>query len=90
MSVAEKEAIAEKMSYYTGLSKEYILQSNLRVEESRFYKELRRKDGLSIGRLDARFTGRDIDDVGESNSFDPSFANIDGPFTATINDYFQK
>lgn len=90
MSVPEKEAIAEKMSYYTGLSKEYILQSNLRVEESRFYKELRRKDGLSIGRLDARFTGRDIDDVGESNSFDPSFANIDGPFTATINDYFQK
>ncbi len=90
MSVAEKEAVAEKMSYYTGLSKEYILQSNLRVEENKFYKELRRKDGLTIGRLDARFTGRDIDDVGESNSFDPSFSNIDGPFTATINDYFQK
>ncbi|MDD2792688.1 MAG: carboxypeptidase [Sediminibacterium sp.] len=90
LSESEKEAIAEKMSYYTGLSKEYILQSNLRVEENRFYKELRRKDGLSIGRLDARFTGRDIDDVAESNSFDPSFANIDGPFTATMNDYFQK
>ncbi|MEI6265338.1 MAG: peptidase S10 [Sphingobacteriia bacterium] len=90
MSASEKEAIAEKMSYYTGLSKEYILQSNLRVEENKFYKELRRKDGLTIGRLDARFTGRDIDDAGESNSFDPSFANIDGPFTATINDYFQK
>lgn len=90
LSETEKEAIAEKMSYYTGLSKEYILQSNLRVEENRFYKELRRKDGLTIGRLDARFTGRDIDDVAESNSFDPSFANIDGPFTATMNDYFQK
>ncbi len=90
LSNAEKETIAEKMSYYTGLSKEYILQSNLRVEESKFYKELRRKDGLTIGRLDARFTGRDIDDVGESNSFDPSFSNIDGPFTATMNDYFQK
>ena len=90
MTDAEKDAIAEKMSYYTGLSKEYCLQSNLRVEEGRFYKELRRKDGLTIGRLDARFTGRDIDDVAESNSFDPSFANIDGPFTAAINDYFQK
>lgn len=90
LSDAEKNAIAEKMSYYTGLSKEYCLQANLRVEESRFYKELRRKDGLSIGRLDARFTGRDLDDAGEVNSFDPSFANIDGPFTATINDYFQR
>jgi carboxypeptidase C (cathepsin A) len=86
----EKEKIAEKMSYYTGLSKEYCLQANLRVEENRFYKELSRKDGLTVGRLDARFTGRDLDDAGESVSFDPSFTNIDGPFTSAINDYFQK
>lgn len=90
MSVAEKDKIAEKMSYYTGLSKEYCLQANLRVEENRFYKELSRKDGLTIGRLDARFTGRDFDDAGESVSFDPSFSNIDGPFTSGINDYFIK
>ncbi|MCK9402286.1 MAG: carboxypeptidase [Chitinophagaceae bacterium] len=87
---ADKDAVATKMSYYTGLSKEFCLQNNLRVEEGRFWKELRRKDGLIIGRLDARFTGRDLDDGGETFSFDPSFANIDGPFTATINDYFQK
>lgn len=90
MSDAEKERIAEKMSYYTGLSKEYCLQANLRVEENRFYKELRRKDGLTIGRLDARFTGRDLDDAGETVSFDPSFTNIDGPFTSGLNDYFTK
>lgn len=90
LTEAEKEAIATKMSYYTGLSREICLQGNLRIEESLFWKELRRKDGLTIGRLDARFTGRDIDDVGAGFSFDPSFANIDGPFTATINDYFQK
>lgn len=90
MSDADKEKVAAKMSYYTGLSKEYCLQSNLRVDENHFYKELRRKDGLTIGRLDARFTGRDFDDAGEYVSFDPSFANIDGPFTAAINDYFEK
>jgi carboxypeptidase C (cathepsin A) len=60
------------------------------VEENRFYKELRRNDGLTIGRLDARFTGRDLDDAGETVSFDPSFTNIDGPFTSAMNDYFQK
>lgn len=87
---AEKDAVASKMSYYTGLSKELILQSNLRVGEGRFWKELRRSEGLTIGRLDARFTGRDLDDAGETVSFDPSFSNIDGPFTAAINDYFQK
>ena len=90
MSNADKDKIAEKMSYYTGLSKDYCLQANLRVDENRFYKELRRKDGLTIGRLDARFTGRDFDDAGENVSFDPSFINIDGPFTSAINDYFEK
>jgi carboxypeptidase C (cathepsin A) len=90
LSDADKNAIAEKMAYYTGLSKEYCMNANLRVEENRFYKELRRKDGLTIGRLDARFTGRDLDDAGEMVSFDPSFANIDGPFTTAMNDYFQR
>ncbi len=90
MSDTEKEKIAEKMSYYTGLSKEYCLLANLRVEENRFYKELRRKDGLTIGRLDARFTGHDIDDAGETVSYDPSFTNIDGPFTTALNDYFER
>ena len=90
LSDQEKERVAEKMSYYTGLSKDYCLKANLRVDENRFYKELRRNDGLTIGRLDARFTGRDLDDAGETVSFDPSFANIDGPFTSALNDYFQK
>lgn len=90
MSDAEKDHIAERMSYYTGLSKTYCLQANLRVDENRFYKELRRADGLTIGRLDSRFTGRDLDDAGEEVSYDPSFANIDGPFTSAMNDYFEK
>ena len=90
LSDAEKDRIAEKMSYYTGLSKEFCLNANLRVKENRFWKELRRKDGLTIGRLDARFTGRDLDDAGENVSFDPSFSNIDGPFTSALNDYFQR
>ena len=90
MTDAEKDQIAEKMSYFTGISKEYCLQSNLRVTEGHFWKELRRKDGLIIGRLDGRFTGRDIDDAGEGVSYDPSFSNIDGPFTSAVNDYFEK
>ncbi|MEY4382689.1 MAG: hypothetical protein RI995_231 [Bacteroidota bacterium] len=90
MSEEEKSKVAEKMAYFTGLDKAYILRGNLRIDENRFYKELRRNDGLSIGRLDARFTGRNFDDAGEYVDFDPSFANIDGPFTAAINDYLEK
>ena len=90
LSDADKDRIAEKLSYYTGISKAYILQANLRVSDSRFYKELRRKDGLSVGRLDSRFTGHNFDNAGEGADFDPSFINIDGPFTSTMNDYFER
>jgi carboxypeptidase C (cathepsin A) len=90
LTADKKDRIATKMAMYTGLSKAYCLQANLRVEENRFYKELRRTDGLTIGRLDARFTGADLDEAGEYVSYDPSFTNIDGPFTSAINDYFIK
>lgn len=90
LSNTEKERIAQRMSELTGLNKTYILQHDLRVTEDHFWKELRRSDGLIIGRLDARFTGSDIDDGGETVTFDPSFTNIDGPFTATMNDYFGR
>jgi carboxypeptidase C (cathepsin A) len=90
LSDADKDHIAEKLSYYTGISKAYILQANLRVSDSRFYKELRRKDGLSVGRLDSRFTGHNFDNAGEGADFDPSFINIDGPFTSAMNDYFER
>jgi carboxypeptidase C (cathepsin A) len=90
LSQEEKNHLAERMSYYTGLTKEYCLASNLRVSTERYFKELRRRDGLTIGRLDARFTGRDLDDAGENVEFDPSFINIDGPFTSAINDYLDR
>lgn len=86
----EQEKLTERLAYYSGISKEFWLNSNLRVDENRFYKELRRKDGLTIGRLDARFTGTDLDNAGEVVSYDPSFSNIDGPFTSSINEYIQK
>jgi carboxypeptidase C (cathepsin A) len=84
----QKSKLAEKLSYYTGISKEYYLRANLRVEDHRYYKELLRNEGLSVGRFDARFTGHSFDNAGEHVDFDPSFTNIDGPFTTTINEYF--
>jgi carboxypeptidase C (cathepsin A) len=90
MPQPDQEKLAEKLAYYSGLTKNYWLQCNLRVEESRFYKELLRSEGKTIGRLDARFTGTDLDNAGEFVGHDPSFSNIDGPFSTAINAYFQK
>lgn len=91
MTEEEKNNIATKLSRYTGLSKEYLLSTNLRIEDYRFTKELLRKEGKTVGRLDGRFTSVDYDNAGESNEFDPSYnAAIYGPYTMAINDHIRR
>jgi carboxypeptidase C (cathepsin A) len=87
---AERNKIAERVAQYTGLDKEYVLQSNLRIKDTRFFKELLRKQGRTTGRLDSRFIGFDADSAGESIEFDPSMSAILGPYTATLNDYISR
>ena len=84
---AERESIAEGLARYTGLSREYVEQTNLRIKIHRFVKELLRDRRRTVGRLDSRFIGIDRDAAGEAYEFDPSYAAIQGPYTATLNDY---
>ena len=87
----EKNNIADKLSKFIGVSKEYILQANLRPVIHRFVKELRRDEGLTVGRLDSRFTGVDYDDTRERYEFDPSYNKaIYGPYTMAVNDHISR
>lgn len=90
LSPDEQNKIAEKLSRFTGLSTTFIKNANLRISDNRFFKELLRDQRLLTGRLDSRFTGRDIDAAGEEPEFDPAMAAIMGEFTATFNDYVRR
>ena len=79
--------IVVKLARYTGLSPQYVTQTNLRINIMRFTKELLRDQRRTTGRLDSRFKGIDRDAAGEAWEFDPSLAAITGPYTATLNDY---
>lgn len=59
----ERNHIAERMSYFLGLSKSYIELSNLTVLMPRFRKELLRDKGVAIGQLDGRYFGDEADDI---------------------------
>jgi carboxypeptidase C (cathepsin A) len=87
---AEHKRIAQKLSVYTGLPEEYVLACNLRLEIMRFCKELLRSERKTIGRLDSRFTGTDRDAAGAGFEYDPSYAAIQGPYTATLNQYVRQ
>ncbi len=84
---AEKATVAKKLSRFTGLSDDYLVKANLRVNLPQFMKELQRSRGLTTGRLDARFSGWSYDLLGEYAEYDPQDTSITGPFTAAFNNY---
>ncbi|HKD15740.1 MAG TPA: peptidase S10, partial [Candidatus Angelobacter sp.] len=83
----ERNATIEHLARYTGLSKTYLDQANLRVDESHFTKELLRDRKQVVGRLDSRFTGTDRSLLAETSSYDPSMSAIRPPYTAMFNQY---
>ena len=89
LSDAERDQVAAKEARLTGLSKEFVLQANLRVSYDRFWKELLRGQRLTVGRLDTRYTGIDLDAAGERPEYSPELADWNGPFGAAVNQYFR-
>jgi len=84
---AELDSVAQQMAAYTGLSVDYIKNADLRVDLSRFRKELLRDQRLTIGRFDSRFTGTDQDAAGENPGYDPSSTGITGAFVSAFHAY---
>lgn len=87
----KKNTIAEKFSEFSGLSKKVILQNNLEVSPSFFWKELLRdKTGQTIGRLDSRYLGLDKRESGISPDFNSEITSWLHSFTPAINYYIRE
>lgn len=82
--------VAAKLASYTGLSEEYIDETDLRVQIHRFCKELLRRSKRSVGRLDSRFKGIDALAATEYPDHDPSISVIMPPYTSAFNDYVRR
>ena len=87
ISAEERASVRRQLARFTGLSETYLEQADLRVTPGRFWKELLRDRGLTVGRLDSRYTGRDYDNAGENFDQDPSFYGIDAGYTAAVNQW---
>jgi carboxypeptidase C (cathepsin A) len=87
---AERRQIAQRLARLTGLSATFIDESNLRVPIFRFTKELLRDERRTVGRFDSRMKGIDSDAAGERPDYDPSYATVQGPYTAAWNQYVRS
>ena len=90
LSGSQRQAVIDRLARYTGLSKTYLDDSNLRVEIEAFCKELLRDRKRTVGRLDSRFIGIDSSGTSPNPDFDPSMAAIRPPYTALFNAYARE
>ncbi len=82
--------VTADMARLTGLSPQYIDESDLRVSSQRWFAQLLRSKREIVGRLDSRFTGYNRDAASERAEYDPSEASYLGAFTATFMDYVRR
>jgi carboxypeptidase C (cathepsin A) len=90
ISPDEYRKVVADLSRFTGLPAKYIEEANLRVSPQRWFKQLLRDKRETVGRLDARFTGRDVDAAGEREEYDPSEASYEGAYVAMFQDYVRR
>jgi carboxypeptidase C (cathepsin A) len=88
LSNEERDAVALKMHDYTGLPVEYLKQARLRVSENEFAHELLKTRGLTVGRLDGRFTGPTSDLLAKETDYDPQSSAISAAYAAAFLDYY--
>jgi carboxypeptidase C (cathepsin A) len=86
----ERTRIAKRLADFTGLPVDYIRESNLRIQPSRFEKELLRDHtgvGKIVGRYDGRLTGFPVDPVSGGQDYDPSLSGFYAAYTSAFNAY---
>lgn len=90
LTEAERKDMAQQVARFTGLPVEFVDAANLRISIFRFTKELMRNEKKTVGRYDSRLEGEDADAAGERPEYDPSYAAVQGAFTAAFNEYIRN
>jgi carboxypeptidase C (cathepsin A) len=86
----KRQQIAAKMARYSGLSEKVIMEHNLKVPTTFFWKELLRDKGYMIGRLDSRYLGIDRQEAGESPDYSAENTSWQHSFAPAINYYLRE
>jgi carboxypeptidase C (cathepsin A) len=86
----ERQNIIDKVSRYTGISKEIVDQANLRINVREFTHYLLIDQKLRVGRLDGRYTGPDPNGLMDTEFYDPTGSATRPPFTAVFNNYVRN
>ena len=56
LSEEEREHIIERVTYYTGVSREYLIRHGLKIDDNNYRQEVLKKEGKAVSRYDGRMT----------------------------------
>lgn len=87
LSAAREQEMANKLSEFTGLPSNYVRRLDGRIPDNLFFTHLLSDSNRVVGRFDGRYSGVRIQPGRDHDQYDPSFEAVNGPYTATINDY---
>lgn len=90
ISDEEKQTIIAQVAAYSGLSEQAVAQNNLDVSTGYFWKELLRKEGKTVGRLDSRYLGIDGKDSGNRPDYNAELTSWLHSFTPALNYYLRE
>ncbi len=90
LSAAEMDAVAKRLSGFTGLPVDFLKRANLRPNLGQFNAELMRARRMTSGRIDARFAGEMSNQLTETAENDPFNFAVSGAYTAAVNHYSRE
>ncbi|MCP5537389.1 MAG: peptidase S10 [Akkermansiaceae bacterium] len=84
---ASRKKVAAELAALTSLPEELVLRYDLRINPSRFRKDLLRSENKVLGRFDARTAWPVQDKAGDFPSYDPSMSVAMGAFSTAMLGY---
>ncbi len=88
ISETEENAVAQKLQDYSGISSEIWKRADLKITASEYFQELLRTTGETVGRLDSRYKGINVDPMSMDAFTDPQSDAISSAYTMGFLDYF--
>ena len=87
---AQRHAVAEKLSGFIGLPVPYLERAQLRIYGPNFSNQLLADEGLTVGRLDTRYSGPSLDRLAKDAAYDPQSSAIASAYVSVYNDYVRN
>lgn len=87
---AERTAVARKLARLTGVSEQFVLNTNLRINPGHYRTELLRDQQKTVGRYDSRMTGINGNAANQREDYDPSSVAPSGAFMSAFMRYLHN